>query len=231
MAAKISSLIDKQDNNEIIRDKIAVILATEEANQRALATAGGKDPNNWKFDIYIERSNPWALLTHSEDGDQSDTPLVNVLFDNDVFDNRNSTQTERQRVKGTFFIDCYAHKAKTKNIAGDEATSKESDRIARLVRNIIMAAPYYQLDLGFADSSGYKIVYTRYILKREKFTPLDREGRAFENIIATRLTLEVEYDENSPQFTPVDIEELFVDCRKDEVTGQVYFEAEYDMTE
>ena len=55
----ITELIDKLDNFEIIRDKIALILANEIANQKVIATNQGKTtPDEWNFKTYTERSNP-----------------------------------------------------------------------------------------------------------------------------------------------------------------------------
>jgi len=230
MIPKLNVLIDKQDNNEIIRDQIAAILELEKNNQVSLANAAGKNIEDFDFDVYSEKSRPWEILT-SEDGDEiGQMPLVNVCFDNDTFDNVNSDQTQRQRAKGTFYIDCYAHKNRTKLEKGDSLTSKESDRIARLVRNIIMSAEYFQLALGNRElGNGKNIVWRRNITKREKIMPVDREGQYFESVIATRLTLIVEYDEFSPQIQLVNLELLYLTCKKDE-TEKVYFEVENDFT-
>jgi hypothetical protein len=168
----------------------------------------------------------------SSDGDQCGAlPLVNVLFDNDNFSGKNSNKTERQRAVGTFYIDCYGSKNKNKLMSGDESSSKESDRIGRLVRNIIMSAHYNSLGLGYAElGQGNNLVFSRQILKREKFLP-DINNKSFENVVGTRLTLEVEYDEYSPQYEPTELDLLYVKCTKDSVTGQIYFEGNYDMTE
>src|SRR5512138_2308869 len=97
MTAKINTLIDKQDNCEIIRDQIAAILAIEIDNQKSLASAAGKNIEDFDFDVYIERSRPWEVIT-SEDGDPLGAmPLVNVVFDSDTFGGKNSNKTERQR--------------------------------------------------------------------------------------------------------------------------------------
>lgn len=235
MTAKLNTLIDKQDNNEIVRDQIAAILAVEEANQEVLALAAGEDPDLFGFDVYIEKSRPFEVLTDSTDGSEIGElkkGVVNVLFDNDTFDNRNSDLTYRQKVKGIFYIDCYAHKNTTSEMSGDEATSKESDRIARLVRNIIMSATYFQLALGNREfGHGNNIVYSRRITRREKFLPTDKEGKIFESVIATRLTLEVEYEEFAPQIDTRDLDLIITTCKKDSITGQIYFEVENDFTE
>ena len=220
MSAKITTLIDKQDSNEIIRDQIAAILAVEIANQKALAIIAGKDnPDDYFFSVYIERSKPW---------ESGNMPLVNVLFDNDRFDNKNSNRVDRQRSVGTFYIDCYATKETTDDNAGDELSSKEADRIARLARNIIMAGEYTYLALGYDELGvGNNLVTSRYVIRREKFQP-DIRNEAYENIIACRLTIEIEYDELSPQAEMEDFELLIHSCIRDD--DKIFFNAEYDMT-
>jgi len=148
MAALLTALIDKDDTNQIVRDKIAVILAEEIANQRALAVLASKpNPDDWFFNVYIERAKPWEIETDNDGTEGGQLPLVNVFYDNDVFDNKNSNTVEKQRTKGTFFIDCYGFKSRTSADAGDELSSKEADRIAKFVRNILMAGVYTNLVL------------------------------------------------------------------------------------
>jgi hypothetical protein len=221
MPALITSLIDKQDSNEIIRNKIAVILATEEANQRALATAASKNPDLWKFAVYIERSKPWEVLTDTDGDEIGDFPLVNVSFDNDRFDNKGGSIIGMQKTTGTFYLDCYAHKTKTASLSGDEATSKEAERIARLVRNIIMYGDYSYLGLP-------GIVTKRYIVRREKLQP-DTRQEGFENIVVCRLTLDVEYEEYTTQSAGVSMDEVFGQCKLSD-SSQVLFETKFDYT-
>ena len=218
MAAIITELIDKQDNCEIVRDKVAVILAVEIANQRALAvTAGKPDPDQWFFDVYIERSRPWEVLTDNDGSEIGDIKngLVNVTFDSDSFDNRGSANLNTQRAKGVILLDCYAHINASSTAAGDEATSKDSERIARLVRNIIMYAGYTYLDFR-------GVVSRRYVNKRDKLQP-DIRQEGFENVIVTRLSLEVDYEEYSTEATPETLETVFGECTLSD-TGQVLFE-------
>lgn len=218
MIPKITTLIEKQDTNEIIRDQIAAILAIEVENQRQLAISQLKNPDDFSFSVFIERSRPW---------ESREMPLVNVLFDNDRFDNKGSDIIKEQKAVGTFYIDCYGKKAADETNTGDELASKEVDRIARLVRNIIMAGEYTYLGLGYRElGTGNNLVFKRYIMRREKFMPnINQDG--YENIIACRLILEVEYKELSPQAIPVDFELMILQCKKED--GQVYFTAEYDL--
>jgi hypothetical protein len=219
LSAKITTLIEKQDTNEIIRDQIAAILAVEVENQRQIAIAELKDPDDFSFLVFVERSRPW---------ESDEMPLVNVLFDNDRFDNKGSDVTKEQKATGTFYLDCYGNKAADETNTGDELASKEVDRIARLVRNIIMAGEYRQLAFGYRElGTGNNLVFKRYIMRREKFMPnINQDG--YENIIACRLTLEVEYKELSPQAVPVDLELMILQCKRED--GKVYFTAEYDLT-
>ena len=52
----IQTLINKTDSFELVRDKIAMILADEFASQQALAQAEAIDPAPWDISVYTERS-------------------------------------------------------------------------------------------------------------------------------------------------------------------------------
>lgn len=233
MAANISVLIDKQDNNEIIRDQLGAILAIEIANQRALAVLDGKtDPDEWFFDVTIESVKPLEVLSDADGVESGEIKkgLVNVFFESDNFDNPGSNVIQTQNVKGTFIFDCYAHKNGTIDnnnddeiIAnGDELASREADRIARFVRNIIMSAAYTYLKLG--SDTGANIVQKRYIIRREKFAP-EQQNPALENVVGCRLTLRVDYVEFSPQNVLETLETLITECTRDS-DGKIYFEYE-----
>jgi hypothetical protein len=222
--AEITTLIDKQDNNEIVRDQIAAILSIEKTNQIQLATDAGKpNPLLWDFDVFIERAKPWESLSKSdgsEDGELKNG-LVNVYFESDNFDSPGSDNIQTQKVRGTFFIDCYGQKSAVDTAgvisAGDELSSYEVDRIARLVRNILMAGQYTYL--GFDRG---QIVTKRFIIRREKFFP-DQRQDGFENVIGERLTLNVEYIETSPQAVLEILNTLITQCTRSS-DGKILFE-------
>jgi hypothetical protein len=218
MLAKIDTLIDKLDTVEIINRQIAAILASEVENQEDLASKAGKNPEDFAFDVYRERSKPWEALSDNNGEEIGDMPLVNVCFDNTVYDNRNSNTVEFQHAVSTFYIDCYAHKNKTKDHESDVLTSDEADRIARLARNIIMADVYTYLGMR-------KIVFKRYVKKIEKMMPTDREGKPFEKICGSRLTVEVDFNEFSPQSIPSTVDLICGKCTYKD-TGLVLFEIE-----
>lgn len=218
MTAIIANLIDKLDTNEIVRDKIAAILTIEKENQKLLAVKAGKNPANWDFTVFVERAKPWEVLSDSDGCEVGEMPLINVTFDNDSLDEKGSQIMRRQKARGIFFIDCFAHKNATNQQSGDEATSREADRIARLARNILMYAGY-----GVLDLKG--LVSTRVMRKREKIQP-DIRMEAAENIVVSRLTLEVVYEELSAQISPEELEQIFGECKLSE-TGQVLFDMNF----
>ena len=210
MAALITTLIDKQDSNEIVRNAVAAILALEEANQRALAIAASKDPDLWEFNVFLERSNPW---------EDSEMPLVNVMFSNDTMDNKGSNQVSERCAKGQFFVDCYGSVLASSAEHGDVLSSKDSDRVARLVRNILMSDVYTYLGLR-------SIVQSRLVSRREKFQP-DIRNEAYKNVVGTRLTLDVQYTELGPQAVYQNIEQIFTQVTLSD-SGQVLAEVLVD---
>ena len=67
-------LIDKLDNFEIVGTQIAAILTAETMAQQVLAIDAGKDPDLWKFDVYLEKMNPFEVFQE----DKEPVPVVNV---------------------------------------------------------------------------------------------------------------------------------------------------------
>ncbi len=217
----IEILINKQDVAEIVRDQIAAILALEVGNQMAFATAAALDPADWKLRIYSERSNPWDLFNN----DPIDTsPLVNVWWDTSAFDKSSSNIVERQTSNGTFNIDCYGY-GKAADVAagghtpGDREAAFESQRAARLVRNILMAAEYTYLSLQ-------GVVGRRWVSAITNFQP-SQEPTTVSQISGSRLTFQVDFNELSPQVVEGVLESLAVDVlRADD--GQLVVGTEYE---
>ena len=193
----ITTLIDKQDAAEIVRDKIALILATETVNQVNLATTAGKpDPDDWKLRVYKERANPWENMP-SKKNDPS--PVVNVWWDTSSFEGNASNISERQKSTTIFNIDCYAY-GKSKNITngghtcGDQSAAENVQRATRLVRNILMAAQYTYLELQGT-------VWRRWIDSITMLQP-QQDNQNVHHIVASRVAFRVEFNETSPQVEP-----------------------------
>lgn len=219
----IDGLIDKQDGFEIVRDKIAVILATEIANQQVLAGLAGKDPIDWKLRIFSERSNPWEQFLKSS---QDHTPLVNVWYDSSNFDKTGSNVVKRQKTNGTYNIDCYAYGVSADvpaggHTPGDLEAALEVHKTARLVRNILMSANYVYLDLR-------GLVGGRWCESITVFQP-QIDNRSVENVIGCRIVLSASFNEFSPQVLEETLEFLSVVIKRTE-DGEVIINADYDYT-
>lgn len=221
----IDTLIDKQDNVEIVRDQVAAILAVESAAQVALATAAGKpDPDLWALRVYQERSNIWENLPSKKDDTR---PVVNIWWDSSTFDAAASNVMEQQKASATINIDCYASGQSTTDggtgqISGDQAAAEAVQRAVRLVRNILMAAEYSYLDLRGTVSRRRVDSITMLQLRQQ-------DSRSVEQIIAARVALRVEFNELSPQVVPVVLEYLSTQIRRTE-DSELIVEADYDYT-
>ena len=225
MAALIDTLIDKQDNYEIVRDTIAQILADEIANQFSLAS-GEPDPSLWDFAVFTERSNPFILARNAAGGVTGEKEIANVWLDNVVFVDGNVV--DRKQPSTTINIDCVSVKSSSNNAGGgitqsaDERASLDAERIGRLVRNILMADVYTYLTLR-------GIVGRRWISRMQKFQP-DRDDQPVENAMGFRVVLEVSHLETSPQTTPEDLELIVTEIRRDEISGEVLASITIDTT-
>ena len=219
----IATLIDKQDNLEVIRDQIAAILALESTAQQSLASGAGKDPDQWKLNVYTERSNPWEKWLNNPEVDEA--PIVNVWVDTASYDPAGSNIVERQKTSATINIDCYGigisqddgngHKP------GDREAAFESQRAIRLVRNILMAAEYTYLGLR-------GLVWQRWPESLQIFQPAI-DGLSAQQIVAGRLAFRVIFNEFSPQVVGDTLELLSVDVKRTE-DGQIVAEADYSYT-
>ncbi len=216
----IDHLIDKQDNFEIIRDKIAVILASEVVNQKQLATDAGKDPNDWNLRIYTERSNPWEQFLN-EQADKS--PIVNVCFTQASFDKSSSNIVKRQKTEGLFNIDCYGYGVSSDQTTGHNPGDKDAafkvHKALRLVRNILMSDQYTYLDLrGLVGQRWTKSI----VVEQPQIDALQ-----VQQIVGSRLVFGVLFNESSPQITPQTIESVSVEIKRAS-DGQVIVETEYN---
>jgi len=202
MSVKIDYLINKQDNFEIVRDKIASILALEVANQVYLAGQEGEESTDWDFDIYLERSNPWELVEDTDGNVLRQTPLVNVYYESSTISPGMSDSVERQTYDVVINIDCLS--AKNNKLVdgeikkGDELASLDVQRVARLVRNIIASAFYRKLEMP-------TIVHERVVHSITMFQP-NINDRPAQACIGARVVVNVSINEYSPQAVPETID-------------------------
>ncbi|MNJ44349.1 hypothetical protein D3C77_393970 [compost metagenome] len=218
----IPFLIDKQDTFEIVRDRIAEIIATESAEQQALAITAGKDPSLWQLAVYTERSNPW------DDEGVNDEVIVNVWFESASPDDRASNTVERQTMVGQFNIDVVgfgeSRDTLTGHAPGDEAAARAAARGLRLVRNTLMASYYTYLGTDLRGMVGQ-----RWVSNVTSFQP-QATGRGLAQSVGARLTLSVRYDEFSPQYPPVQLEYMANQITR-APDGRLLVQVDFDFTQ
>ena len=220
----IPDLIDREDTFEIVRNKIALILITESANQVALATTEGKpNPQLWELKVYTERSNPWEQFLNNT---AARTPIVNVWFDSSNFNPSASNVIERQATEAIYNIDIYGFGLSQADGAGHKAGDKdaalEMARAVRLVRSILMAAQYTYLDLARGT------VWRRWVRSITAMQP-QIDAQTVQQVVAARISFVVEFNEYAPQFTPETLETLALDIHR-ALDDALIAQAEYDYT-
>lgn len=220
----IDHLMNEHSTFEIVRDKIALILATEIESQMALATSEGKDPNDFYARVYTERTRTWEQFLNVPVSDTS--PLINVMFDQSNFDGGSSGTVARQKSSTTYNIDCYGYGAAEGvsgggQLTGDMLANFEVQKAIRIVRNILMAAEYVVLDLR-------GVVWKRWITTINAFQPII-DSTPVQSVVGARISFNVDFNEASPQVTPTILNEVNVDVNRAS-DGQILTEANYDYT-
>lgn len=223
MTDTIDTLIDKQDNFEIVRDQLAVILVTEVANQMALATSASKDPALWNLRIFTERSNPieeWLNVTPATDL----SPIINIWVDNGTYPGAAGDTYERQTGEFVYNIDCYGVAVSGDDGEGHKLADKEAalevQRAVRLVRNIIMAALNNKLQLKGTVGKRWPTAVS--------FFQPQMDNQAIQGVVGGRIALQVTMEELVPQVTPTTLDDIFVDIKRLD-TGQLVLEANYQV--
>lgn len=227
MTARLQSLVDKYDNLELVRDKIATILLEESAEQQAHAIAESRDPNLWKLRVFLDRARPWEEWSDTPSVPTEDsTPIVNIGFDEDMVDESKSDRIERQHYDARFTIDAYGYGVSAETIdghdPGDVVAAREAMRATRLVRNWLQASTYTYLDMR-------ETVSGRMVTSRKRWPPTweAQQELAAISVVAWRLTLDVGFNEFSPQYEPVTITQLNLELKR-AGTGEVWIELQYD---
>ena len=223
MAALITTLIDKFDSREIVRDQIGAILLLEQANQQVLATAAGKDPRLWDLRIFTERTNPWAEFQDAPEDELDNPPIVNVWLDDASGEKSASDPVFQQTFAVTYNIDCYgygvaADDGATGHLPGDKQASLVAERAVRLVRNILMSAQYVRLDLlgTVGDRWVQSISAPQAVI----------DARPMQRVMASRIAFEVRMNEFAPQAVGAILEAVNVAVFRQE-TGELYFDADF----
>lgn len=206
----ISEILAKQDNSEVVRDKLAEILLLE---------TGGT------VRVFLERSNPWSEFVDAPESDSDEAkPIVNITYDGGNFDAHSSNQVERQKVTSTYNIDCYGYAPSEEDIItgghipGDSGAALAAQRAIRIVRNVLMSGKYTYLGLR-------GVVWRRWLQSIAVFQP-QLDGQTIQHVVAGRLSFNVDHSEFSPQVAGEPLETISVMMKRAE-GGEVYFSAEF----
>ena len=131
MPAKITSVISSS-NFELIRDRIAQILAIELANQYILSA-----DELLNLDVWTERFIPF---------DKTDLPAVNVAFISNTYDHLTPITAVSTN---KFYIDISAnalHSEDGINLDGDKLAILKVQKLTSIVRSILEHPAYIKLD-------------------------------------------------------------------------------------
>lgn len=187
-------LIQTQDGFEAVRNAMANILSTESVNQQALATAWNVanpteeqlEPDEWKLDVYAERSNPWEVFRE----DDLSSQVVNVWYESSDADGGRSSAA-RQWTNSRINIDCIAcaitKETDTGQTSGDKYAFLRANKIARLCRRILMHPDYVRFGLN-------SIVNKREMGARRAFQP-NSEGVPHRHAAVIQLQFDVSHIE------------------------------------
>lgn len=117
---------------EIIRDRIASILADEIIHQHALTSDSDLD-----LDVWMERFIPFG---------KEELPAINVSLASGLFSGHTQKQTDGTYI---YFIDCHTKAASTEDDQGDRLATIKLHRLLGICR-AILENPRYQT-LGFTQ--------------------------------------------------------------------------------
>lgn len=230
MPNTLHALMQGVDGFEVVRDQVAVLLAENSSAQVALAS-GEPDPELWRFRVYTERSRPWESFRDQQSPFPT-SPIVNVWYQGDSFPGDKGDTVERQAAESTINVDCYglgqaADDPGGGHTPGDLDAVLEAQRCVRFVRRILMAAQNMQLQLG-PNQSPDAAVWQRWVSGRQMFQP-DLDGSTLD-VIAFRVTLDVTFNEHSPQLDHTNLLEFVAADIQRASDGAVLGGAHFDYT-
>jgi len=202
------------DRFEQVRDQIAGILRANFDYQET------QDASNAVY-VFSERVNPWEQL-HERD----QTPIINVAAQDVQYDGGITGVVNDQKATARYHVDCiaFAESAQTAegHSPGDEAASVEAQRVARQCRQILMGPQNAYLQLR-------GVVWKRWIQSQQVLQPPAGE-RPVVHVVATRLTLQVEFTESAPEQEASLLEVIDAEITRAD-DGKILVGAQYDYSE
>jgi len=223
MTAKITGLINKQDNAQAIRDLIATILLVEVAGQKVLAEDGGFDPALWDMDIYTERSNAVESFLNTTDNEKC---IVNIAIAN-TSQAGNASNALTQKVRTTYWIDCLGNGISRDNesgghVPGDYIAAINCQRCSQLVRNILMSGVH----AWFCSDSVTPGLIGHTSIQSIEYGDIENPSAGIQNIKGARISYTVDHAETSYQYSGVALAGIDIKVKR-EIDGKLILEAEY----
>lgn len=228
-------LLSTSDSFQLVRDQVARILIDNVTEQMTLAAAAAQDPELWNLRVYVERSNPFEEFINIDPNDPNEetTPIVNIWYDSQNFDQKRGNVNRQQQSEATFNIDVYGYGVAQADgnghQTGDKVSALEAQRAVALVRQILMSDlnTYLQLPRG-NDRIDTGYFGGRWVQNIQSFQP-EIDERPVQNVQGIRLTLNTSFVEFSPQFTNEILEEIGLTVFRSE-TDEIYFQKDFDYT-
>lgn len=172
MPAKITSIIPPQ-KFEVVRDRIALIVTEELANQAALGVSVADLKK-----VYIDRIVPPNL---------AELPMANVSFKRINYENQTTLQADGSN---TYYVDIFVSSKFTNSERGDTVSSSDAARLGGMVRAIIENPIYRNLDFPAPYLS-------RVTVDSVEMAELNADNKDANSTIVCRVTITVEMPEKT----------------------------------
>ena len=167
-----------QQNFELVRDKIAQILALEFGNQYTLT---GNELMN--LNVWVERFIAF---------DKVELPAINVVFDQTNYNHNDANTSAGDNRYNIFVINRASHTASQR---GDTRATQELNRIMGIARYIIMHPAYHTLDFA----PGF--IFGRNVDMMRAIEPTDQGDGT--QTIAAQMSATVRMNEHNGAIAPV----------------------------
>lgn len=196
--ANINTIISTR-NFELIRDRIAQILAVELANQKSLTGDTLFDSTVW-----LERFIPF---------DQTEMPAINVYFSDASYDNLTPISSKG---RNSFYIDVHMKDKHTAGIDGDKGAALKLHRLIGVIM-AILEDPYYVM----LDFSPGTIQHTE-VSEIKIGQPTSQQDST--QLITGRITFVVNANENTRELSAIDADKYSTSVRLGETEKGFYYE-------
>lgn len=191
----IGSPLTALDVSEAVLAKIAEILETNTAEQKAFAD----DPTPYNYRVFVERDNAFMIMAEDEG---NPTPVFNVRWDGTNFSP--SADPNVEHGKATYHVECFAAERAQKQIGAHKKADVEANAVVR--RGLRLARRYLGAAVNYHLGTSAAMVQSRQVGSLQMFRRDPAEARAHA-VAVGRLTLDVDLVEYRDEI-PADVLEI-----------------------